>query len=165
MFSHLSFCRNELERQFLELLQFNINVPSSVYAKYYFDLRSLAEANNLSFPLEPLSRDRAYKLEVRGFLFRLLRVEYIWGFGIFALFLPSPISSQIFPWDIIISSAPIFITVLFVLWLFMDVGTDSWPDLLHTRSCFRFLFQFQLSELALWKYFLHSLILCVHLVS
>ncbi|KAM5338331.1 cyclin-Y isoform 2-T2 [Glossophaga mutica] len=55
--------RNELERQFLELLQFNINVPSSVYAKYYFDLRSLAEANNLSFPLEPLSRERAHKLE------------------------------------------------------------------------------------------------------
>uniref|UniRef100_A0A3B4XAJ2 Cyclin Y n=1 Tax=Seriola lalandi dorsalis TaxID=1841481 RepID=A0A3B4XAJ2_SERLL len=54
---------NELERQFLELLQFNINVPSSVYAKYYFDLRSLAEANNLSFPLEPLSRDKAQKLE------------------------------------------------------------------------------------------------------
>lgn len=58
-------CRNELERQFLELLQFNINVPSSVYAKYYFDLRSLAEANNLSFPLEPLSRERAHKLEVK----------------------------------------------------------------------------------------------------
>lgn len=56
--------RNELERQFLELLQFNINVPSSVYAKYYFDLRSMAEANNLSFPLEPLSREKAQKLEV-----------------------------------------------------------------------------------------------------
>ncbi|KAM8966293.1 cyclin-Y isoform 1-T1 [Pelodytes ibericus] len=54
---------NELERQFLELLQFNINVPSSVYAKYYFDLRSLAEGNNLSFPLEPLNRERACKLE------------------------------------------------------------------------------------------------------
>uniref|UniRef100_A0A673AXX8 Cyclin Y n=1 Tax=Sphaeramia orbicularis TaxID=375764 RepID=A0A673AXX8_9TELE len=54
---------NELERQFLELLQFNINVPSSVYAKYYFDLRSLSESNHLNFPLVPLSRDKAQKLE------------------------------------------------------------------------------------------------------
>ncbi|KAL0963945.1 hypothetical protein UPYG_G00315650 [Umbra pygmaea] len=54
---------NEMERHFLELLQFNINVPASVYAKYYFDLRSLAEDNNLSFPLEPLSNERAKKLE------------------------------------------------------------------------------------------------------
>lgn len=54
---------NELERAFLELLQFNINVPSSVYAKYYFDLRSLADANDLIFPLEPLSKERARKLE------------------------------------------------------------------------------------------------------
>uniref|UniRef100_A0A4W4GUC0 Cyclin-like domain-containing protein n=1 Tax=Electrophorus electricus TaxID=8005 RepID=A0A4W4GUC0_ELEEL len=54
---------NEMERHFLELLQFNINVPASVYAKYYFDLRSLADDNNLSFPLEPLSNERAHKLE------------------------------------------------------------------------------------------------------
>ncbi|XP_045470646.1 cyclin-Y-like protein 1-B [Harmonia axyridis] len=54
---------NELERQFLELLQFNINVSSCVYAKYYFDLRTLAEANDLTFPSEPLSKDRAQKLE------------------------------------------------------------------------------------------------------
>ncbi|KAJ8019514.1 Cyclin-Y [Holothuria leucospilota] len=54
---------NEMERQFLEMLNFNINVPSSVYAKYYFDLRGLAHAYELSFPLEPLSRQRAKKLE------------------------------------------------------------------------------------------------------
>lgn len=53
-----------MERHFLELLQFNINVPASVYAKYYFDLRSLADDNNLCFPLEPLSKERAQKLEV-----------------------------------------------------------------------------------------------------
>ena len=40
----------------MELLQFNINVPSSVYAKYFFDLRTLAEANELAYPAEPLSK-------------------------------------------------------------------------------------------------------------
>lgn len=54
---------NTLERSFLEMLQFNINVPSSVYAKYYFDLRALAAAHDLSLPFEPLSKDRARKLE------------------------------------------------------------------------------------------------------
>ena len=45
------------------MVQFNINVPSSVYAKYYFSLRTLAEANDLTFPAEPLSKERAQKLE------------------------------------------------------------------------------------------------------
>ncbi|XP_045625984.1 cyclin-Y-like protein 1 [Procambarus clarkii] len=54
---------NELERQYLVMIQFNINVPSSVYAKYYFSLRTLAEANDLSFPAETLSKERAQKLE------------------------------------------------------------------------------------------------------
>lgn len=58
--------RNELERQFLECLEFNINVPSSVYAKYYYDLRTLAIANDIQLPLQPLYRERAKKLEVRG---------------------------------------------------------------------------------------------------
>lgn len=54
-----------MERHFLELLQFNINVPASVYAKYYFDLRSLADDNNVNFLFAPLSKERAQNLEVR----------------------------------------------------------------------------------------------------
>ncbi|KAI4871316.1 hypothetical protein NFI96_028284 [Prochilodus magdalenae] len=60
---------NELEREFLELLQFNINVPSSIYAKYYFDLRLLAETNNLTDPTEALSTDRALRLEAMSRLY------------------------------------------------------------------------------------------------
>lgn len=58
--------RNELERVYLEQLQFNINVASSTYAQYYFDLRSLAEDNGLSFPneYEALTKERAKQLEV-----------------------------------------------------------------------------------------------------
>ena len=58
--------RNELERVQLENLQFNINVSPSTYAKFYFDLRSLAEENGLLFPEEyvPLTRDKASKIEV-----------------------------------------------------------------------------------------------------
>merc|ERR1712113_1209887 len=54
---------NELEREFLHLLQFNTNVPQSVFVKYFFDLRTLAEANDLSYPPEPLTKERSQKLE------------------------------------------------------------------------------------------------------
>lgn len=54
---------NELERTYLEMLDFNIDVDSSVYTKYYFELRGLAEKTNHSFPLLPLNKDQASKLE------------------------------------------------------------------------------------------------------
>ncbi|KAG9511006.1 Cyclin-Y-like protein 1, partial [Fragariocoptes setiger] len=56
---------NELERQFLELIQFNMNVPSSVYAKYYFNLRSLANEDGLLPTPQLLTAERAKQLEVR----------------------------------------------------------------------------------------------------
>ena len=57
----LLFCR--YFRIVLELIQFNINVPSSVYTKYFFDLRTLATEHGLILPVLPLSRERAAKLE------------------------------------------------------------------------------------------------------
>ncbi|XP_059784464.1 cyclin-Y-like protein 1 [Balaenoptera ricei] len=62
-----------MERHFLELLQFNINVLFSVYAKYYFDLRSLAHDNNLNVLFAPLSKERAQNLEA---ISRLCDDEY-----------------------------------------------------------------------------------------
>lgn len=55
--------RNELEREYVQLLQFNVNVGSSIYAKYYFDLRQLAKEHKISFPDELLTKEKAIKLE------------------------------------------------------------------------------------------------------
>jgi len=57
---------NVLEKHFLELLQFNVSVTGSQYAKYFFELRALSELDANHFPLEPLNQAAAEKLEERS---------------------------------------------------------------------------------------------------
>ena len=47
---------NTMETEFLTLLDYRATVSMSLYAKYFFDLRTLAEANDLAYPAEPLSK-------------------------------------------------------------------------------------------------------------
>ncbi|XP_014384427.1 PREDICTED: cyclin-Y-like protein 1 [Myotis brandtii] len=54
---------SELERQYFYLLQFSLYVSLSVYAKYYFDLRSLASDHGLPIAFAPLGKERALNLE------------------------------------------------------------------------------------------------------
>ncbi|XP_054100564.2 cyclin-Y-like protein 1B isoform X1 [Callithrix jacchus] len=54
---------SKMEKRFLELLEFNIRVSASVYAKYYFDLRALAYDHDLYFLFRFLHKDKAEKLK------------------------------------------------------------------------------------------------------
>jgi len=56
----------QLEKIILNLLQFNVTLKAALYARYYFELRSLAEEADLPFPLEPLSKPDAERLETRS---------------------------------------------------------------------------------------------------
>lgn len=50
-----------LEKKILSLLSFNVSLNASVYAKYYFELRSIADTE--SFGLAPLDKEGASRLE------------------------------------------------------------------------------------------------------
>jgi len=54
---------NTLEKHLLELINYNVSVTGKLYAKYYFELRALAEKDAKSFPLKPLDKQQAAKLE------------------------------------------------------------------------------------------------------
>ena len=45
---------NEMERIFLNFIEYSLYIKSSDYAKYYFILRSFATKGKKSFPLKPL---------------------------------------------------------------------------------------------------------------
>jgi len=56
----------QLEKILLKLLQYNVSLKASVYTKYYFELRTLAEKDARNFPLEPLDKEAAKRLESRS---------------------------------------------------------------------------------------------------
>jgi hypothetical protein len=59
---------NQLERIFLQHLQWETHVPRSIYCKFYFEMRALSmEVGSAEdFPLEPLTDDQAQHLEMRS---------------------------------------------------------------------------------------------------
>ena len=87
---HVAVDRNELERLLLEMLDFNIDVDSSVYAKYYFELRELAEKYDKAFPLDPLDKNMAMKLEVWGLCIACRQCKFTPGALCLGHFKPQP---------------------------------------------------------------------------
>jgi hypothetical protein len=57
---------NALERKFLDLLEFKLAVSPSLYAQYYFELRSICEENAQNY--KPPSKSTLQRVEVRTHL-------------------------------------------------------------------------------------------------
>jgi len=57
---------NMLEREYLAALQYTVTLRASVFAKYYFNLRSLSEVTEENFPLKPLTKEAGLLLESRS---------------------------------------------------------------------------------------------------
>jgi len=55
-----------LEKKLLGFLQYNVNVTGGLYAKYYFELRDLAERDSKRFTLQPLDKQGIERLEARA---------------------------------------------------------------------------------------------------
>ena len=52
--------------QFLHLIEFNVTITASLYASYYFKLRTLCEKAEREFSLKPLSEERQRELESKS---------------------------------------------------------------------------------------------------
>ena len=57
---------NQLEKKFLALIDYNVSITSSLYASYYFELRTLCEKAERDFTLKPLSEEQKRKLESKS---------------------------------------------------------------------------------------------------
>jgi len=56
---------NILEMHFFNLIEFNVYLPASLYAKYYFELKAYSQLDEAHFPIKPLDKERAKLLELR----------------------------------------------------------------------------------------------------
>merc|ERR1719446_780099 len=57
---------HHLEKKFLELLDYDVSICTSLYASYYFQLRTLCQREKRAFSLQPMDGSVAAKLEARG---------------------------------------------------------------------------------------------------
>jgi len=57
---------NLLEMHFLNLIQYNVYLKASDYAKYYFELKNYSKFDESRFPLKPLSKEKGSVLEKRS---------------------------------------------------------------------------------------------------
>merc|ERR1719487_582900 len=57
---------NKLEKKFLELIEYNVSITASLYASYYFELRTLCEKAERDFMLKPLSEEQKRNLESKS---------------------------------------------------------------------------------------------------
>ena len=55
-----------MEKYLLTYLQYNVSLKSSMYAKYFFELRSLSELDVSRFPIKPLDESQLQALEARS---------------------------------------------------------------------------------------------------
>jgi len=54
---------NSMESAFLSLIDFEVGIKNSEYAKYYFVMREHSQTNNRSFPLKPLDVETVRQLQ------------------------------------------------------------------------------------------------------
>jgi len=61
---------NFLEKKFLELIGYDVSISASLYASYYFQLRTLCQRVDREFSLKPMDVEVAAKLEARGVAYK-----------------------------------------------------------------------------------------------
>ena len=61
---------NFLEKKFLELIDYDVSISASLYASYYFQLRTLCQRVDKEFTLKPMDAATAATLEARGVAYK-----------------------------------------------------------------------------------------------